>query len=39
MLDTGAGVEVVENEGFLSARTYLPWSYLVRKEYLFLLII
>jgi len=37
MLDTGAGVEVVENEGFLSARTYLPWTYLVRKEWFFLL--
>lgn len=39
MLDTGAGVEVVENEGFLSARCYLPWNYLVGKDYFFLLII
>lgn len=30
MFDTGAGVEVVENEGFLSTRIYLPWTYLVR---------
>lgn len=30
MFDTGAGVEVVENEGFMSARVYLPWTYLVR---------
>lgn len=37
MLDTGAGVEVVENEGFMSARTYLPWSYVVRNKCLFLL--
>lgn len=32
MLDTGAGVEVVENEGFLCARTYLPWTYVVRRQ-------
>lgn len=37
MLDTGAGVEVVENEGFLSTRVYLPWSYLVRNKCFFLL--
>jgi len=33
MFDTGAGVEVVENEGFLSARVYLPWTYLVSSAY------
>ncbi|XP_011160726.2 protein mesh isoform X2 [Solenopsis invicta] len=35
MLDTGAGVEVVENEGFLSTRVYLPWSYLNKTRGLF----
>lgn len=29
MFDTGAGVEVVENQGFMTVRTYLPWSYMV----------
>lgn len=29
MFDTGAGLEVVENEGFLSARVYLPWTFIV----------
>ena len=29
MFDTGAGVEVIENEGYLSARVYLPWTYMV----------
>ncbi|XP_043469976.1 protein mesh isoform X2 [Leptopilina heterotoma] len=28
MFDTGAGVEVIENEGFMSARVYLPWTYM-----------
>lgn len=31
MFDTGVGVEVVENEGFLSGRIYLPWTYLVKE--------
>lgn len=30
MFDTGVGVEVIENEGFMSARVYLPWTYMVR---------
>lgn len=29
MFDSGAGVEVIENQGFLSARVYLPWSFIV----------
>lgn len=29
MFDTGAGVEVVENQGFMTARVYLPWTYIV----------
>jgi len=33
MFDTGAGVEIVENEGFLSTRVYLPWTYLVSSAY------
>ncbi|XP_011314141.1 protein mesh [Fopius arisanus] len=28
MFDTGAGVEVVENQGFMTARVYLPWTYM-----------
>ncbi|XP_076298294.1 sushi domain containing 2 mesh isoform X2 [Lasioglossum baleicum] len=35
MFDTGAGVEVVENEGFMSARVYLPWTYLNKTKGLF----
>ncbi|XP_011644865.1 protein mesh isoform X1 [Pogonomyrmex barbatus] len=35
MFDTGAGVEVVENEGYLSARLYLPWTYLNKTRGLF----
>lgn len=34
MFDTGAGIEVVENEGYMSTRIYLPWSYLVKKSHL-----
>lgn len=37
MFDTGAGLEVIENEGFLSLRTFLPWSYMVNDEYCLLL--
>ena len=29
MFESGAGVEVVENEGFMTTRVYLPWSYMV----------
>lgn len=29
MFASGAGVEVVENKGFMSARVYLPWSHMV----------
>ncbi|XP_032663680.1 protein mesh isoform X1 [Odontomachus brunneus] len=35
MFDTGAGMEIVENEGFLSLRTYLPWSYMNKTKGLF----
>ncbi|XP_076767109.1 sushi domain containing 2 mesh isoform X1 [Xylocopa sonorina] len=35
MFDTGAGVEVVENEGYMSARVFLPWSYLNKTKGLF----
>lgn len=30
MFDSGAGVEVVENEGYMTARVYLPWTFIVR---------
>lgn len=29
MFGSGAGVEVVESGGFLAARVYLPWEYIV----------
>lgn len=29
MFSSGAGVEVVENSGFLTARVYMPWSFIV----------
>jgi hypothetical protein len=29
MFDSGAGLEVVENSGYLTARVYLPWSFIV----------
>ncbi|KAG7203627.1 hypothetical protein KM043_013662 [Ampulex compressa] len=32
MFDTGAGVEVIENEGYMSARVYLPWTYLNKTK-------
>ncbi|BES91125.1 AMOP [Nesidiocoris tenuis] len=28
MFDTGVGVEVVENKGYMAARVYLPWTYI-----------
>lgn len=31
MFDSGAGVEVIENEGYMSARVYLPWAFIVSK--------
>lgn len=33
MFDSGAGVEVVENEGYMTARVYLPWIFIVRNQY------
>lgn len=30
MFASGAGVEVVENRGFMSTRVYLPWTYMVK---------
>ncbi|XP_034194646.2 sushi domain containing 2 mesh isoform X1 [Osmia lignaria lignaria] len=35
MFDTGAGVEIVENEGYMTARVYLPWTYLNKTKGLF----
>jgi hypothetical protein len=32
MFESGAGVEVVENEGFMTTRVYLPWSFMVRRQ-------
>ncbi|XP_034937613.1 protein mesh isoform X2 [Chelonus insularis] len=32
MFDTGAGIEVVENQGFMSARVYLPWTYMNKTK-------
>ncbi|XP_044255484.1 protein mesh isoform X3 [Tribolium madens] len=35
MFDSGAGLEVVENNGFLTARVYLPWSFINQTRGLF----
>lgn len=35
MFESGAGVEVVENEGFMTTRVYLPWSYMNQTRGLF----
>ncbi|KAG8228908.1 hypothetical protein J437_LFUL011156 [Ladona fulva] len=35
MFQSGAGVEVVENKGFMSARVYLPWSFVNQTSGLF----
>lgn len=32
MFSSGAGVEVVENAGHLTARVYLPWTFIVSSE-------
>ena len=29
MFESGAGVEIVENQGFMTARVYLPWTFMV----------
>ncbi|XP_031341767.1 protein mesh isoform X1 [Photinus pyralis] len=28
MFDSGAGIEVVENKGYMTTRVYLPWTYI-----------
>lgn len=33
MFSSGAGVEVVENAGFLTARVYLPWNFIVSYNF------
>ncbi|XP_069696205.1 protein mesh isoform X2 [Periplaneta americana] len=35
MFQSGAGIEVVENEGFMTARVYLPWSFMNQTRGLF----
>ncbi|KAJ9599568.1 hypothetical protein L9F63_009966 [Diploptera punctata] len=35
MFESGAGVEVVENEGFMTTRVYLPWSFMNETRGLF----
>jgi len=35
MFDSGAGVEVVENEGFMTTRVYLPWTFMNQTRGLF----
>ncbi|GAB0092360.1 Protein mesh [Sergentomyia squamirostris] len=32
MFDSGAGVEVVENAGFMTCRVYLPWTFINRTR-------
>ncbi|XP_014276553.1 protein mesh isoform X1 [Halyomorpha halys] len=35
MFQSGVGVEVVENKGYMAARVYLPWEYINRTRGLF----
>ncbi|XP_045514585.1 protein mesh isoform X3 [Pieris brassicae] len=35
MFSSGAGVEVVENKGYMTSRVYLPWTYMNRTRGLF----
>lgn len=35
MFDSGAGVEVIENQGFMSTRVYLPWKFVNKTRGLF----
>ncbi|XP_037976230.2 protein mesh isoform X1 [Plutella xylostella] len=35
MFSSGAGLEVVENKGFMTARVYLPWTYVNQTKGLF----
>ncbi|XP_017783258.1 PREDICTED: protein mesh isoform X2 [Nicrophorus vespilloides] len=35
MFDSGAGVEVIENQGYLTARTFLPWKFINQTRGLF----
>ncbi|XP_045504606.1 protein mesh isoform X3 [Colias croceus] len=35
MFSSGAGVEVVENKGFMTARVYLPWNFMNQTRGLF----
>jgi len=35
MFESGAGVEVVENEGFMTTRVYLPWTFMNKTRGLF----
>ncbi|XP_046394346.1 protein mesh isoform X1 [Ischnura elegans] len=35
MFQSGAGVEVVENKGFMAVRVYLPWSFVNQTKGLF----
>ncbi|XP_036324062.1 protein mesh isoform X2 [Rhagoletis pomonella] len=35
MFDSGVGVEVVENEGFMTGRVYLPWTFINKTAGLF----
>ncbi|XP_073816077.1 sushi domain containing 2 mesh isoform X4 [Musca autumnalis] len=35
MFDSGIGVEVIENEGFMTGRVYLPWNFINKTAGLF----
>lgn len=32
MFDSGMGVEVIENEGFMTGRVYVPWNFIVSEK-------
>lgn len=33
MFQSGAGLEVLENKGFMTTRVYLPWQFIVNINY------
>lgn len=39
MFQSGAGLEVLENKGFMTTRVYLPWQFIVNTIFLLILMI
>lgn len=36
MFQSGAGLEVLENKGFMTTRVYLPWQFIVNIYYIYI---